>query len=177
MLNKLVEFLISILDLFRFWEVIDSGEWGLRFTFGVAGKDFGPGIHWKAPFNAQNYLAFSTKIDSTELEEQTLTSKDGVVMTVQGYLKYRISPKKAYEFVVELDEGTALFDFGRAAVAQVVENNPHDLPAYEFEKQVLAACRQHLNQFGFKFLSFGLTQRAPTRTYRIIGMQTGGGSG
>jgi regulator of protease activity HflC (stomatin/prohibitin superfamily) len=177
MLNKLIEFLISILDLFRFWEVIEDGEWGLRFTFGVAGKDFAPGIHWKAPFNVQEYITFSTKIDSTELEEQTLTSLDGVVMTVQGYLKYRVLPAKAYEFVVELDEGSALFDFGRAAVAKVVEENKHDVPAAVFEEQVLTAVRSHLNRFGYKFLAFGLTQRAPTRTYRIIGMQTGGGSG
>lgn len=177
MFDRLIDLLVQFIDLFRFWEIVEAGEHGMRFTLGKAGKDFRAGFHWKLPFNIQKFIFFSTKTDTHELEPQTLISADGKNVTVQVYVKYRIRPEKAYAFIVELDEGSALFDIGRTAVAEVIEKHPADIPRVLFEQKVLDIMRNHLNQFGFKFLDCGLTQRTVSRTYRVIGGLNDGSMG
>ena len=173
MLDKLVEFLISILHIFKFWYVIEPFEAGHSFHLGYRGRPLTPGFHliWPAYITTVRY--FDTTDESTEVETTDLVTKDGHAVQVAGVFRYRIRAEKAWEFIVTLgDDSSAITDFMSMAVAEVVEGTTmSELFSSESdtEDQVVEEARKQLNRYGFKILDFYWTYKTrPSRVIRLL---------
>ncbi len=82
-----------------------SGNTGLRFSFGRAGMEVGPGFHLLLPF-LQVIRTLPTRSRTIDLPEQRVTTLDGLVYEVDANLVYRVvDVRKALIEIDELERG------------------------------------------------------------------------
>lgn len=179
MFDKLIEWLISIMELFRFWVIIDQMEEGIIFTLGRDTRQIGPrdgwfrtGLHLKAPFGIEEAIAHTVQWEWENLSLLTMMTSDGKKVSVEGTFEYRIRREQIRTFIVDLgDEDAAMVGAFNAAIASVVEK--HDFKALAessdlMGKEILDAARKHLNRFGFQLRQFEWLQKTDARTYRLL---------
>lgn len=179
--NKLIDFIISILRIFKFWFVIEPWEHGFTFHLGKPGSSigyddglFGTGLHLIFPFYVTRVRNFDITEESAEPPVRDLMTSDGHLVRVAGVFRYKVRPERAYEFLCVLGEDwtTVMDHFLGAAIAEVVEHLTKDelfSDTSPGEEMILEEARRHLNRYGFKWLDFNWTERAvPARVYRLI---------
>lgn len=181
MFDKLIEFVISILHLFRFWTVAEVGSVVVIYTLGMptrvahpGGGWFGTGFFLKAPFNIE------TDRDTSVLEEiltfaaQDLTTRDGHKVRVAGAFTFSIAEDKAITWQTTLgEESIAQSSAFRAAIAEAVINrtlvelmNPDELKG--LRQDVLDCARKQLNRYGYRITEFKWVERVEARVLRAI---------
>ena len=91
MFDKVIEFLISIIELFRFFYVIREWEKGITLRFGHwRGKVMQKGLHFILPFAIDEVHTIRIIPTVTELDPQTIVTKDKVVIVTQALVKYQV---------------------------------------------------------------------------------------
>lgn len=184
MFDKLVQFLIDILYLFKFWYVIEPYEQGYTFHLGAPGRPigckdgwFGSGLHLIWPLSITNTRYYDITEDTADLVAVDLTTKDGRAVKVGGMFRYKVRADKAWEFIVLLGdvsavEGKAAADLLSAAIAETVSNTTHaDLfaPGTAIEELVIDEARKYLNRYGYKILDFHWNYKVtPSRVIRVL---------
>ncbi len=109
-------------------------------------------------------------VDSYALREQSLTTRDGVQVTLRGVLTYRvIDPHK---WIVQVnDPESVLNDAGCIAVGDLVPG--HDakevLHGEEFIGLLTRRVRARAKKFGIEVDSVGLADRTQATTFRLMG--------
>jgi regulator of protease activity HflC (stomatin/prohibitin superfamily) len=85
--------------------VVDSGQTGLRFTLGRAGKLLEPGFHPLVPF-VQRARVLPTRARTLDLPSQRVVTLDGLVYEVDVNVVFRITDVvKAWIQIDDLDRG------------------------------------------------------------------------
>ena len=179
MFNRLIDFLIGWLELFRFWVIIDQMEEGLIFTLGRDTRQIGPrnglfhtGLHPKAPFGIEEAISHTVQWEWENLALQAVMTKDGVRVSVEGTFEYRIRREKIRTFIVDLgDEEQVMVGAFGAAIQGVVERHTfvhlQELGDVMGES-ILTEARKHLNDYGFQLRKFRWVQKTDARTYRFL---------
>ena len=178
-MDKLIDFLINFIDLFRFWVVIDYCEKGVVSTWGRLGREissndgwFSTGLHLIWPLGIEEAVTVIIQDEWDNLFPQSLMTSDGQHVVVQGSFQYTILPEKVTIHVETLgEEGAARDGAMRAAIALNVESRPHsDLvdDTKELRKAILSTARGTLNPYGYKLKDFQWLQKIASRTYRLI---------
>jgi hypothetical protein len=86
---------LAVYSLFRATGVtVRSGQVGLRFTLGRAGKVLEPGFHFLVPF-VQRAKRLPSRSRTLELEDQTVVTLDGLVYRVQANVVWRVTDIRA----------------------------------------------------------------------------------
>jgi len=182
MFDRLIDLIIDFIDLFRFWVVIDAHEWGLVYTLGRDTRILTPrnglfrtGFHFLGPLNIEEVMTVSMRYEWEDLPYQSLVTKDGKAVVVQGSFKFRLlkDEEKFRRFVVELgDEQRARKIAMGAAIASVVENSSLEeikqATDEGLNQVILDLARKELNQFDFKLYEFRWLQKTTSRTYRFM---------
>lgn len=181
MLDKLIDFVLSVLDLFRFWTVVTEGDRTVIYTLGRPTRLLEPsrgwfatGLYLKAPLNIETDTATSVREEIRGALAQDLVTKDGTRVHVIGVFRFQIVPEKVILWQValgneELAEQSAL----RGAVAEAIERHTYaelmDLDEQSgFKRFVLENIRRRLNPYGYKIYDFWFSERTSAKTYRFI---------
>ena len=91
----------------RSYRVIESGNRGLRFTFGRAGPVLEPGTHVLIPL-VQTVKSLPSRARTLDIPNQTLTTHDGIVLHVDCNLVYQVvDPRRALIEIGDLERGMA----------------------------------------------------------------------
>ena len=179
-MEKLWDFLISVIGLLQFWVVLPNPAYSWVFTLGrptrYLGHDdgwFGTGFHLKAPFNIEEAAPISTHEEWADLAVQSIATSDGHAMTLQGTFRYKIladDSAKLLSYIVELgDEDKAVPLAFQAAIASVAAASTlHNLTALSPDDAILEAARRNLNRYGVKTFEFRWIQRSAGRQLRLI---------
>lgn len=89
-----MNFLRDILDflksLINWWFIVEPWEQAVRVRFGKHVRLFGAGVHWKIPFFDILYVQ-NIRRRVLSLGLQTMSTSDGVVITLNGSVGYRIA--------------------------------------------------------------------------------------
>ena len=172
MFDRLVQFIIDILYLFKFWYIIEPYEQGHSFHLGYLGRPLDSGWHVIWPFHITTVLYYDITDATAELEPLDLTTKDNVMVRVGGMFRYKHREDKAYEFLCLLgDDTTSLEDFLAAAVAKIVENSTKEelfSTKHSSEAFILDEARRHLSRYGYKLYDFFWTIKVAPKVYRVI---------
>jgi len=177
--EKLVDFLLEFVDLFRFWVVIDYSEKGIVSTWGRLGREISSsdgwlstGLHLIWPLGIEEAVTAGIQDEWENMSPQSLVTSDGQHVVVQGSFQYTILPEKVRTHVETLgEEDAARGGAMRAAVSLNVEARPYaDLvdDTKELRKAILASARGTLNPYGYKLKDFQWLQKTDSRTFRII---------
>jgi regulator of protease activity HflC (stomatin/prohibitin superfamily) len=153
MIDKLIDFVISILDLFRFWVVVDPDEQGVMIRMGAFHKELESGTWYlKRPFQIDRERLMKVVPDTYNLSPQALTTKDGKQIVVSLVVKFRISnTRKALLEVTDM-EGV-IKDCSLGATAQLVQANDWEtVRSAAFADELTKAARPDAQECGVKIL-------------------------
>jgi len=148
MIDRLIDFLLGILDLFRFWVVVDAFERAIILRFGVHVRTLEPGFHWVWPFNIERALHDNVVTRTTIISPQSLTTSDGETVVVSAVVTSHIEDiEKAILEVEGVDH--ALTDACFGAVGEVVARSTWaDLTSEKFGDEVTKVCRRQAKRYG-----------------------------
>jgi len=166
--EKLFELIQAFWSYIIFWHVLGDDQCGLIRRLGKYHRTMSAGWNWKLPLIEQA-LSETSALGSTVLREQSLTTLDGVQVTLRGVLTWRVVD--ARKFILDCDNAQSVVnDVGCGVIAELVP----DLPAKEILghdtsiKKLRDKVRTRAEKWGIKVEYFGLVDCVQARTYRFI---------
>ncbi len=127
MFDKLFDFVIQFLDLFRFWSILPPEQAGFVRRFGLPVRDLRPGLNFLWPFNIETTTRVDMRLWADVLPAQSLRTADGVEFVVRMMVSYQVSdPRtmvlKCYDAsnnVLDIAAGALGAAFARALAVDV----------------------------------------------------------
>lgn len=101
MLDKLVQFLIDIIDLFRFWVVIDQYERAVQLRLGKFKRELEPGFWFQIPLHIDRTLHANVTVETAHVGPQSVTTKDGKEVVLGSVVTYHIENIRTFLLDVE----------------------------------------------------------------------------
>ena len=169
MFDKLIDFLISIIELFKFFYVIRQWEAGVILRFGkYTKKVMEPGFHFIWPFSIDEVHTISILPDVAELGPQTIVMKDRSVVVIQAIVKYQVS--NAETCLVEVgSEQDALKQFTQGAIHTVISAiNYNEANVIEMEKAITREARTEVSKWGIKIHDVTIKSFGKMTSIRLI---------
>lgn len=169
MLDKLIDFIISIIELFKFFYVIRNWERGIILRFGKwTNKVLEPGLHFVWPFGIDEVHTIDIVPAVAELDSQTVVTKDKVVIVVQALIKYEVVKPEVclIEVANEID---AVKEFSQGAIHSVIVDVDYSTAnVKEIEKRVKEVANKEVNKWGIKINSVVIKSFGKMISIRLI---------
>lgn len=155
-----------IRGLFTWWVVVAPWESGLRSRGGRRAVELKPGVHLRLPSFDRIYVQ-SVRTRTSQLHVQTITTLDGLTVTVSGNLKYHIEDlPKLYN---TLDHGEDTIEaIAMGVVAETIAGLKREQCT---PSTVTDTAESHLDLTPYGIgadIEITLTTFAFVRTYRLI---------
>lgn len=169
MFDKLIDFLISVIELGRFFWVIRQWEAGVILRFGkYTGRVMNPGFHFIWPLSIDEVHTINILPDVVELEPQTIVMQDRAVVVIQAIVKYQVVDPETCLVDVgsELD---ALKQFTQGAIHTIVSGvNYSEANVVEMERAIITEARKEVNKWGIKMHSVTIKSFGKMNSLRLI---------
>lgn len=167
MLEKLIDVIVAMWSRLSPAEIVRVYESAAVLRFGRYHRTLGPGLHWKIPV-AEEVITVETCLTTLRLPPQTLTTKNDVSVVVSAIIKYQIVNVEQYVTKI-WDQHDVLADVSMGAILAAVNALDYDeLIKQPPERDVLAAARSEVNQYGFKLHRITFTDLGRIRSMRLI---------
>jgi regulator of protease activity HflC (stomatin/prohibitin superfamily) len=115
MFDKLFDFLVTFLDLFRFWSILPPEQAGFVRRFGLPVRDLRPGLNFLWPFNIETTSRADMRLWADVLPAQSLRTADGVEFVVRMMVSYQVEdPRKT--ILCCYDAGNNVLDVAAGAL-------------------------------------------------------------
>lgn len=177
--QKIIDLVTAWINYLLPWVILGDDQVGLVRRLGKFNRLLEHGFNWKIPLIETAMSEVSAR-DSTVLREQSLTTLDGVQVTVKGVICYRVINARTY-ILGCANAVSVLNDVGCCAVSEVVPTLPASVvlrgigvdgePTDVFETQLLNKVRERAKKWGVKIESIGLVDRTEAPAFRVL---TGG---
>lgn len=152
MLDRLIDFLLSVVDLFYFVRVVDSWEKGVVLRLGRYRRTVGPGWHLVWPLMIERVITADVYARPFRLPPQSLTTSDDIAVVVSAVVTCKVANVRK----VLLDCGNheeALADSLTGTIAQHVTGAAwSDLTTEEFWSTVTTATHERARKWGLKVI-------------------------
>ena len=170
MFGKLIDFLVSVLDLFRFWTVIDPFELGIVLRLGRYSRTIKPGFHLLWPLAIEEVLSENVVPTTTNLSEQVLTCRDGVSIVAATMVRWSISDVRKTLLEVE-DADEVLEDTCYGQTTKIIASLTWDEvieSVTDLEEKLLSAMRRRSHKWGIKVHEVSFTDLAKAKVLRVV---------
>lgn len=165
--GRLIDLVVLIWKFFIPLVVVKQYEAGVVLTWGVYKRTILPGFHWIIPFYIQTVEKDVVVLRLVNLPAQSLTTSDGKTVVIGGVARVSITDIQKALLEVHDVEG-AVRDACLGAIGEIVERSTWaDMLKPEFRKDLLAAVRDEVREFGVKVRSVKLSDKAHSRAYRF----------
>ncbi len=170
MIEKLLETIGQIWQLFLPWYVINEYEKGVVLRFGKWNREIGPGFHWLIPLGVDRVQADNVVFRTMDLPAQSLTTVDDINVVVSAVVTAKIrNIKKALLEVEGADD--AIKDACVGTIGELVSASTWDeLRQPKFQERLATACHERATGWGFDIKSARLSDLTKASTLRIAGM-------
>lgn len=165
-MNFFKDLLEYLKQLFTWWIVLSPWENGIRVTLGKKMQLLTPGFWVTLPLIHRTYIQ-SIRLRVMDGSVQTLTTKDGLTVTMAMCVGYTISDVvKLYETLQE--PGNTIANIAQGEAAQVISTRKgSELSPSGIERIVTDKLNE--SDFGIRFDYCKITTFAMVKTYRLIG--------
>lgn len=167
--EKIVDFLISILELFRFFYVIREWENGITLRFGHwRGKVMKKGLYFILPFAIDEVHTIDMIPTVAELDPQTVLTKDKIVIVTQALVKYQVD--KPEVCLIEVgDEVDAVKEFTQGAIHTVIAETDYlTANVKDIEKRAKEQAQKEVDKWGIKIKSVVLKSFGKMSSIRLL---------
>lgn len=168
MLDKLIDFLIQCIELFKFWQVVHPYEAGVQLRLGKFRKVMECGFHWMLPFGIDHYLNETIVPTTHSLGDESTTSKDGKSVGFHAVVTYKV--RDIQKTLLEVDDvNHAIRDACCGEIGRVMrESTWEEMLAEDILEKLTAACRKRGFRYGIEVMSVQLAGIATCRSLRIM---------
>lgn len=168
MFDRLVEFLIQSMELFRFWVVLDAFEQGVLLRLGKFVRVIEPGLHLIWPFRIDHVMFESIVPTTHSLGNESITTKDGKAASFHAVVTFQISDiAKALLSVHDTDH--ALVDACRGEIARTLMAHTWDEIIQDgIYDDLTKACRKRGWKWGIEVISVQLASLSLAKNIRLI---------
>jgi len=169
--DKLLDFILNFIDLFRFWHAMPTEYAGFIRRFGVPKRDLKPGLNFLLPFNIETTTTVDMRQWSDVLPPQSLRTKDGVDIVVRLMVAYRVADART--FVLEVFDATnniqdlAMGTLGSAVTKARAADVYSGLVLEKVRDRIVRAAAK----WGIEVVKVQLTDTTPAPSYRLFGMK------
>jgi len=164
-MNQVQEFFEYIFNSFKIWFIVEPWETSLRVRFGKNKKVLNNGVYFRIPYFDSVYIQ-ETRLRVCSMPLQTLTTKDGKTVTINGAIGYSITDiEKIYEKLYHPE--TTITNQVMSMVSEYfLSTNCFEINLSSIEIMVVKS----LNEFdyGMDFSYYKTTNYAVVRTFRLI---------
>lgn len=168
LLEKLFDLLREWIAYLLPWTILPDDRCGLVRRLGIYRRNLKPGWNWKWPL-VETVLSETMALDSAVLREQSLTTRDGVQVTLRGVITYRVVDPRRY--ILDVDNPlTVINDAGCAVIGELIPelDAAEVLGGSEFLAKVTRRVRARAKRWGIEVEAVGLADRTRARTYRLL---------
>jgi regulator of protease activity HflC (stomatin/prohibitin superfamily) len=167
MFDRIIDFLISIIDKILPVVVVDHYNQGVRLRFGKYNAVLNPGLHFKIPF-VDKVIEEMVKTTTVNLSEQTITTKDWRSVVVRAIIKYEVGDVKL--FLLEVNDAIdALSDMSKGIIRdQIKKRDWKDCNGDDLEKEIYLKIRKEASKWGLKVLEVTLTDLGEVPSFRLF---------
>jgi len=164
-MGQIKDLLEYIFNFVKIWIIVQPWEQGIRVRKGKKIKKLSAGMYFRIPYLDSVYIQ-ETRMRMVQMTMQTLTSKDGVAITINSALGYTIENIETLYNTLYHPEGT-IVSLALSGVADYVyRTDSKSITPADIEREVIQALKAE--DYGLKFKHFKITNFAAVRTYRLI---------
>ncbi len=169
MFDKIIDFLISIIELFRFFYVIRQWERGIILRFGKwTNVILQPGYHFIWPLAIDEVHTIDIIPYVTELDPQTVVMKDKIVIVIQALVKWEVI-KPEVCLIEVANENDAVKEFTQGAIHSVLAEALYSTAEIkDIEKKVKEVARKEVGNWGIKIHSVVIKSFGKMNSLRLI---------
>jgi len=165
MMNSIKDLLDYILNVFKFWIIIQPWEQAVRTRFGKNKKVIYAGTHFRIPF-MDNFYIQCVRLRVANLPMQNLTTKDLKTITLNGSIGYEIKDIGVLYSTMYEPEAT-ISSIAMGAIADYIyAHSSENIDILDIEKSVLKSL--DLDKYGIFVSYYKLINFAVVKTYRLI---------
>jgi regulator of protease activity HflC (stomatin/prohibitin superfamily) len=168
MLDKLFDFLIQFVALFKFWAVYEPFEAGVLLRLGTFIRVLEPGFHWRIPFGVDQCLSAQTVPTVHSLGDESITTTDGKNIGFHAVVTFQVRDiKKALLDVSEVTH--AVLDACAGEVGRVLrEASWAEVMAPDMLDKLTKACRARGFRYGIEVMQVQLAGVSLVRSIRLM---------
>lgn len=167
MLDKLIDFLIGLIDHINPFVIVKEYQKAVVLRNGKFKTVWDAGFHVKTPF-IDEYIEQHIMWTTITLPAQSLVTKDGENIVVKSVIKYRIVDVKT--FCLELfDSVDAISDISQGIIKfLIMKNDWEQCRGDEIDNEISKKIRASVKKYGVEIEQVTLTDIAKIRTIRLI---------
>ena len=168
MFEKLLEFVQTFAELFKFWEVIHPYEGGLVLRLGIFNRELRPGYNWIIPFGFEHTITEYTVPRTSRIHSMSTTTKDGKTIGFESVITWKIKDlQKSLLEVSSLKDAIADCCMGVIGT-ELAESSWEEILHGKVIESLGAACRKNGWRWGVEILRVQLTGVAAARNLRLL---------
>jgi regulator of protease activity HflC (stomatin/prohibitin superfamily) len=175
MLDRLVEFLLSVLKIFQAWTVVAEYERAVLLRFGKFRKVLEPGLHLKYPFYVDEPLHVNVVFNTKSLRAQSLTTQDRKQIVASAVVAYTIKDPKVFLIEVE-GEAEVIADSVYGCVSEAVSKSPLDeIDCVSLSRKATEVIRRRADRWGVRIISITFSDlvECPSMRHWVDGIGAG----
>ncbi len=151
---------------FRWWVIVAPWEQGLRIRGGKRAKLLRAGIHLRIPYWDRVYIQ-ATRLRSMQVCGQTVTTRDGKVLTTSLAIEFAVSDIEAVYNHVSNPDSMVMFRVESAVTEFVATHDSSEVTPATIERAVNARDNPFPG-WGLESIRVRVTCFAFTKTYRLM---------
>ena len=167
MLDKLIEFLLNIIDQSLPVKVVTQYQQGARFRGGKFKGVLNPGIHFKIPF-LDDIDLHTTVTTTITLPPQSVITKDGKSIVIRAHIKYKVHDLAI--FAVEVwDAVDALSDMTGGIIYNAIRTRGfEELRTVDLDTELTRLAKPEAKVWGIALQKVTVTDFSEMRSYRLF---------
>lgn len=167
MLDKLVEFLVSIIRLFQFFAVVPEFAGGVILRLGTFNR-IAKRFNWVWPFNIEEVLSTSVVTETMTIGPQSLTTKDGVSVVISIVITFFVSEVKTLLLHIE-GAGQVIEDSAYGVVSDfVLKHTWADLIEEDIPGRIVIPIRRKAKKYGVSVETAEIIDFTRSKSYRMM---------
>lgn len=165
--NRLIELVIQLIGLFRFFQIVDEDEGGVVLRLGRYYRTLTPGLWWILPFYIDRTRVTRVLEDTTDLVAQNLTTADDKPVSLSVAIRHRIvDTRKALIEAGNFEQ--TLRDSTIGAVGELVAELTYDeLRVITTRRKLKNQVAKNLERWGIFLEDIQISEFTRCRVYHI----------
>jgi len=169
-MTAIIEFLLSIINIFKCWEILDAYEKGVMLRFGKYKKTLDAGIHFMLPFYIDQVLSDNVVPTTDKLWQQSLETADKKSIVITSIIFWKIIDIKKILLEVE-DSDSVLESIAYSVISeQVSMQNWEYIQSDEFADDCNDAINCQAKKYGIEVLKTCFIDKAMITSIRLLGI-------
>jgi regulator of protease activity HflC (stomatin/prohibitin superfamily) len=168
MLEKLLDFLFSILRAFQFLSVVDIYQRGVVLRLGNPSRDVGPGLVWLIPFYVDRLLVENIILEALPVGPQSLTTKDRKSIVLSTIVSFTIEDVR--KFLLEVEGRNEFIEDSLYGVQSgfIMSRTLEELCGLDMENELTKLARRRAKEWGVRIVRVQIADFSESRSIRLI---------